>query len=87
MNIDTKNLEKVHRTVAGTDYDFEDEFDDEFGGSQSKEPEVSLKDLREQSKRTQNVPIYISATRLSLFAAIIFETFMLSLFLILYYYK
>ena len=23
VNIDTKNLEKVHRTVAGTDYDFE----------------------------------------------------------------
>ena len=22
VNIDTKNLEKVHRTVAGTDYDF-----------------------------------------------------------------
>ena len=59
VNIDTKNLEKVHRTVAGTDYDFEDEFDDEFGGSQSKEPEVSLKDLREQSKKTQNVPIYM----------------------------
>ena len=65
VNIDTKNLEKVHRTVAGTDYDFEDEFDDEFGGSQSKEPEVSLKDLREQSKRTQNVPIYMKGSKSS----------------------
>lgn len=58
LNIDAKNLEKVHRQVAGTDYDFEDEFDDEFG--EAKEPEVSLKDLREQSKRQGgNVPIYM----------------------------
>ena len=42
--------------MAGTHYDFEDEFDDEFGDS--KEPEVSLNDLREQSKK-QNAPIYM----------------------------
>ena len=59
MNIDTKNLKKVHQTVKGTAFDFADEFDDEFGVDQPKEPEVSLKDLREQSKRTQNVPIYM----------------------------
>ena len=45
-----------YRTVAGTDYDFEDEFDDEFG--ETKEPEVSLKSLREQSKK-QSLPIYM----------------------------
>jgi hypothetical protein len=56
--IDTKGLEKVHRTVAGTDYDFEDEFGDEFGESKTKEPEVSLKELREQSKK-QNLPVYM----------------------------
>ena len=58
VTIDTKNLAKVHRTVAGTDYDFEDEFDDEFGVEKPK-AEVSLKDLREQSKKTGNVPIYM----------------------------
>lgn len=32
VNIDNKALEQVHKTVAGTDYDFEDEFgDDTFG--------------------------------------------------------
>ena len=32
INIDKKALEQVHKTVAGTDYDFEDEFgDDAFG--------------------------------------------------------
>ena len=43
--------------MAGTHYDFEDEFDDEFGGT-TKEPEVSLNALREQSKK-QNLPIYM----------------------------
>ena len=60
VTIDTKNLAKVHRTVAGTDYDFEDEFDDEFGVEKKAQPEVSLKDLREQSKKTEKVlPIYM----------------------------
>ena len=31
VSIDKKVLEEVHKTVAGTDYDFEDEFGDEFG--------------------------------------------------------
>ena len=31
LNIDKRALEQVHKTVAGTDYDFEDEFGDEFG--------------------------------------------------------
>ena len=59
LDVDTKTLKKVHQTVKGTAFDFADEFDDEFGVDQPKEPEVSLKDLREQSKRTQNVPIYM----------------------------
>ena len=42
--------------MAGTDYDFEDEFDDDFG--ESKEPEVTLNDLRAQSKK-QTIPIYM----------------------------
>ncbi len=47
--IDTKALEKVHKTVAGTDYDFENEFEDDF--SERKEPDLSLQALREQTKR------------------------------------
>ena len=31
LNIDKKALAQVHKTVAGTDYDFENEFGDEFG--------------------------------------------------------
>ena len=31
VNIDKKALAQVHKTVAGTDYDFEDEFGDAFG--------------------------------------------------------
>merc|ERR1712001_245726 len=52
VTINTKELEKVHRTVAGTDY----EFDDDFG--ESKEPGVTLNDLRAQSKK-QTIPIYM----------------------------
>jgi len=50
VTINTKALAQVHRAVAGTDYDFEDEFGDEFGETEQREP-VSLQELREQSKK------------------------------------
>ncbi|CAB4062319.1 E3 ubiquitin-protein ligase Jade-2,Protein Jade-3,Bromodomain-containing protein 1,Bromodomain and PHD finger-containing protein 3,Protein AF-10,Protein Jade-1,PHD finger protein rhinoceros,Histone-lysine N-methyltransferase ATX1,Histone-lysine N-methyltransferase ATX2,Protein AF-17,Peregrin [Lepeophtheirus salmonis] len=62
VTIDEKALEKVHRTVAGTDYDFEDEFDDDFGMDSSRDSDqLSLQSLREQSKKQQVVttPIYM----------------------------
>ncbi|XP_059079070.1 PHD finger protein rhinoceros-like [Tigriopus californicus] len=49
VSIDSEALEKVHKTVAGTDYDFENEFEDDFGDR--KEPDLSLQALREQTKR------------------------------------
>jgi hypothetical protein len=57
VTINTKALAQVHRSVAGTDYDFEDEFGDDFGEPEKAEP-VSLKELREQSKK-QNLPVYM----------------------------
>ena len=36
VSIDPKALAKVHRTVAGTDYDFENEFEDDFGAEKNK---------------------------------------------------
>ena len=57
VTINTKALAQVHRQVAGTDYDFEDEFGDEFGEPEKNEP-VSLKELREQSKK-QYLPVYM----------------------------
>jgi len=49
VNIDVKALAKVQKTVAGTDYDFGDEFADDF--SDVKTPDLSLQALREQTKR------------------------------------
>jgi hypothetical protein len=57
VTINTKALAQVHRKVAGTDYDFEDEFGDEFGEPEKNEP-VSLQELREQSKK-QYLPVYM----------------------------
>ena len=48
--IDTKQLEKVQKKVAGTDYDFDDEFDD-FGPSERNSEPLSLQELREKTKR------------------------------------
>ena len=59
VTINTKALAQVHRKVAGTDYDFEDEFGDEFGEPEKNEP-VSLKELREQSKK-QYLPVYMQS--------------------------
>ena len=50
LKIDQKGIEKVHKNLAGTDFDFEDEFDDDFGSS--PKPEIkSLKGLREQIRK------------------------------------
>ena len=50
LKIDKKGIEKVHKNLAGTDFDFEDEFDDDFGSS--PKPDIkSLKGLREQIRK------------------------------------
>jgi len=56
VTINTKALAQVKKSVAGTDYDFEDEFGDDFG-DQDKPEVVSLQELREQSKK-QYLPVY-----------------------------
>merc|ERR1719458_1736039 len=54
---DQKAFEKVHKNLAGTDFDFEGEFDDDFGASPGpKEMPTSLKGFREQTKKA---PIYM----------------------------
>merc|ERR1719350_1020812 len=54
---DQKAFEKVHKNLAGTDFDFEGEFDDDFGASPGpKEVPTSLKGFREQTKKA---PIYM----------------------------
>ena len=54
---DPKAFEKVHKNLAGTDFDFEGEFDDDFGASPSTtEMPTSLKGFREQTKKA---PIYM----------------------------
>ncbi len=57
VTINTKALAQVKKSVAGTDYDFEDEFGDDFG-DQDKPEVVSLQELREQSKK-QYLPVYM----------------------------
>ena len=55
LKIDQKAIEKVHKNLAGTDFDFENEFDDDFGVSPKQEMK-SLKGFREQTKKA---PIYM----------------------------
>ena len=55
LKIDQKAIEKVHKNLAGTDFDFENEFDDDFGASPKQELK-SLKGFREQTKKA---PIYM----------------------------
>ena len=55
LKIDQKAIEKVHKNLAGTDFDFENEFDDDFGASPKQEMK-SLKGFREQTKKA---PIYM----------------------------
>ena len=55
LKIDQKAIEKVHKNLAGTDFDFGNEFDDDFGASPKQELK-SLKGFREQTKKA---PIYM----------------------------
>ena len=55
LKIDQKAIEKVHKNLVGTDFDFENEFDDDFGASPKQEMK-SLKGFREQTKKA---PIYM----------------------------
>ena len=58
LKIDQKAIEKVHKNLAGTDFDFEDEFDDDVEAS--PKPDIkSLKGFREQTKKA---PIYMKET-------------------------
>ena len=47
---DQKAFEKVHKNLAGTDFDFEDEFDDDVGFIPKEDVPGSLKDFRQQTK-------------------------------------
>lgn len=47
---DQKAFEKVHKNLVGTDFDFEDEFDDDSGFTPKEEVPGSLRDFREQTK-------------------------------------
>ena len=58
LKIDQKAIEKVHKNLAGTDFDFEEEFDDDFDSS-PKSDIKSLKGFREQTKKA---PIYMKET-------------------------
>ena len=64
---DEKAVAKVHKNLMGTDFDFEDEFDDDFGLSpRDKEVPGSLRDFREQTKTEQTskkVPLYMQRPR------------------------
>ena len=55
---DAKAFEKVHKNLAGTDFDIENEFDDDFGASHKirEDLKTSMKDFREQTKKA---PIYM----------------------------
>ena len=58
LKIDQKALGKVEKNLKGTDFDFGDEFDDDFGAS--PKPDIkSLKGFRDQSKKA---PIYMKET-------------------------
>ena len=50
LKYDPKAIEKVHKNLAGTDFDFEDEFDDEPSMSMKEDVPGSLKDFRQLAK-------------------------------------
>merc|ERR1712012_1233190 len=57
--IDQKAIEKVHKNPAGTDFDFENEFDDDVSSS----PKPDLKSIRPSFRETsKKAPIYMKET-------------------------
>ena len=50
LKYDPKAIEKVHKNLAGTDFDFGDEFDDAPSFSQKEEGPGSLRDFRQLAK-------------------------------------
>ena len=47
---DQKAFERVHKNLVGTDFDFEDEFDDDGGFTPKEDLPGSLRDFRQQTK-------------------------------------